>query len=392
MHVNETTLVIQQPTGFFEGFRLPRLPRALRPSPIFIPFFVAAAAIAAMANYRHTLETRRAERTVVRIAELEPVVVAPVAFSFDTPLALPATFRGTSGRLKAMILEPREPVPGEILPFESPIFETPGIYRLTTTAADPAFSVIRLRPFSDKIGGRVGSYMVGYWKGEWQNVRPGNERPDGFIEVTRENQDIYVSQHLRLRDFITHDQANVWPKYVVLRESLLDKIELVLDDLSSRGIATSRVVVRSGFRTPQYNEALGDASGRARESRHQYGDAADLLIDSNFDGRMDDLDRDGRVGAGDVRVIAAAVERVELKHPELLGGLGLYDASHASGVFAHIDVRGYRARWHREAAVRAARPATARAGLLTVSSRATGRGMGTCFATGASAVLCRGGR
>ena len=41
----------------------------------------------------------------------------------------------------------------------------------------------------------------------------------------------------------------------------------------------------SGFRTPQYNKGGGNTGGRAGLSRHMYGDAADIFIDSNGDGR-----------------------------------------------------------------------------------------------------------
>ena len=46
-------------------------------------------------------------------------------------------------------------------------------------------------------------------------------------------------------------------------------------------------------------------------------------------------------------MILDAVERVEARYPELVGGTGLYAYSGRSGPFAHIDVRGTRARWVR---------------------------------------------
>jgi hypothetical protein len=76
-----------------------------------------------------------------------------------------------------------------------------------------------------------------------------------------------------------------------------------------------------------------------------YGDAADVWIDNDGDGRMDDLNRDGRVNVRDAEVIQAAVDRVERRHPELVGGVGVYPATSAHGPFTHIDARGYRARW-----------------------------------------------
>ena len=39
-----------------------------------------------------------------------------------------------------------------------------------------------------------------------------------------------------------------------------------------------------------------------------------------------------------------AVETVELKHPELVGGLGIYASRRNSKPYVHIDARGKKAR------------------------------------------------
>jgi hypothetical protein len=222
----------------------------------------------------------------------------------------------------------------------------PQIQQVAGASKLGVFSIITMKSFGDKIAGYVGNYRVGYWPEEKGRLRSeAYTNPDGFIEVTPDNQETRISEHFRLKDFLTHDQHQIWPKYLVLREPLLDKLELVLADLSDHGIPVRTVHVLSGFRTPQYNLALGDESGRARDSRHQFGDAADIVIDSNNDGRMDDLNGDGRVNFKDTRVILAAVERVEAKYPDLVGGVGLYHSNGEHGPFAHIDVRGERARW-----------------------------------------------
>ena len=104
--------------------------------------------------------------------------------------------------------------------------------------------------------------------------------------------------------------------------------------------------VRSGFRTPAHNLAVR-GEGSARDSRHQFGDAADVFIDQEGNGRMSDLNGDHKVNFADVKMILDAVERVEARYPELVGGTGLYAYSGPSGPFAHIDVRGTRARWVR---------------------------------------------
>ena len=76
-----------------------------------------------------------------------------------------------------------------------------------------------------------------------------------------------------------------------------------------------------------------------------YGDAMDIYIDNNGDGRMDDLNRDGAVNFEDARMLAAAADRVERKYPSLIGGIGTYRATGAHAGFVHVDTRGYRARW-----------------------------------------------
>lgn len=213
------------------------------------------------------------------------------------------------------------------------------------------FNLISMLPFSAKKNGHVGLYYLGTWPSEKGVLGPSKApagayaNPKGFIEVTEKNADTRVSEHFKLRDFLTHDQPNVWPKYLVIQPRLIDKLELVLTDLQEHGIDTRGVRVMSGFRTPQYNYTGGNTGGRANLSRHMYGDAADIYIDNTGDGQMDDLNHDGKITIDDARVIEAAVDRVDAKHLELVGGAGVYTAGPGHGPFIHIDTRGYRARW-----------------------------------------------
>lgn len=170
-------------------------------------------------------------------------------------------------------------------------------------------------------------------------------RPQGFVEVTRETFGTHVSDHFTVGEFVTKDQRDVWPKYVALDRRLIDKLELTIDELNLRGYRVKDLSVMSGFRTPQYNERGVGAGGRSSVSRHQYGDAADIYPDDNRDGRLDDLNRDGRTDLKDARILAAAAEAVERKNPELIGGIGIYPSTSAHGPFVHIDARGSRARW-----------------------------------------------
>ncbi len=218
-----------------------------------------------------------------------------------------------------------------------------GVYPTAPAAGRPALALITMRPFSDKVGGWLGGYNMGFWPGERSGRGgPAYGNPAGFIEVTAANQATYVSEHFRLADFLTHDQQDVWPKYLVLHEQLLDKLELVLDDLRAHGYQAERLHVMSGFRTPQYNRSGGDPRGRAEMSRHQYGDAADVWVD-NGNGVMADLNGDGRVDARDAAIVAAAAERVEAGAPRTRRrGGDLQRQRGARAVRAHRHARAAR--------------------------------------------------
>jgi hypothetical protein len=228
----------------------------------------------------------------------------------------------------------------------------PGIYKFevqVSAARRPIedISIVTLVPRTEKKSGRIGKYMLGTWPFE-NGGRPKTPRyaaPRGFIQVTPENQNFNVSEHFRLRQFLTKDQFSVWPKYLLLDPLLIDKLELTVQQLRKEGVRVEHVHIMSGFRTPRYNSGGGNTAGRANLSRHMYGDAADVYVDNNHDGQPDDITGDGRVTVRDAERFAAAAERVEKEHPSLIGGVGIYVACCGHGPFTHVDVRGYRARW-----------------------------------------------
>ena len=221
----------------------------------------------------------------------------------------------------------------------------PGFYQLVLrrgaerrVVREPALAV--MVPFTDKIGSSLNGYHIGTYVAE--RLTMDYERPSGFLEVHPEDVNLMASTHLRLGDFITHDgQQSVWPKYVALNPHLLDKLELVLGQIGGRAIvrldsAEAHEVafdVHSGFRTPAHNRRVPRA---ASDSRHQYGDAADVAIDA---------DGDGRVTLKDQVLVTRAVDLVEDAHPELVGGLGIYVSHRYAAPYVHIDVRGIRTRW-----------------------------------------------
>ena len=237
-----------------------------------------------------------------------------------------ARARGASGKLRANIQAAPNASPPDSLPaggqleysHDGTLATAPrgaGIWNVLLAIGNAVrpvanFNIITLLPFSTKQNGRIGTYYIGSWPSEHGATGPAKApplayaNPAGFIEVTAENADTPVSEHFKLRDFLTHDQPNVWPKYLVLQQRLIDKLELVLEDLEAHGHDVHGVHIMSGFRSPQYNYTGGNTGGRANLSRHMYGDASDIFIDNDGDGQMDDLNHDGKISIADSQVIS----------------------------------------------------------------------------------------
>ena len=267
---------------------------------------------------------------------------APLSGMIAQPSEAPMT-----PRLNEALLELVDPLRGESgeLRF-APALPGSDLHKLTTEVLD-GFSILPLVPRATKKSGRIGSYRLGSWPWE-AGGKPRSERyapPQGFIQVTQENQNTQISEHFRLRDFLTKDQRDVWPKYVLIDPLLLDKLELTIQELERQGVRVDAVHVMSGFRTPQYNHSGGNTAGRANLSRHMYGDAADAYVDNDRDGQPDDITGDRRVTTADAEKFARAAELVERQHRNLVGGIGVYAACCGHGPFTHVDVRGFRARW-----------------------------------------------
>ncbi len=287
---------------------------------------------------------QRLTRILVAAPVLAALSLLPAGGSAATAFGSLSALVGVSGKLRAVFSLPGDAAAREITGANPKA----GIYPLPDAAqALENLSLIVLTPFSAKVNGRIGSYRIGDWPYEGRTPRsPNYALPKGFIEVTAGNSGTRVSDHFALGDFLTKDQGDVWPKYLVLDRRLLDKLELTIAELNRMGYPVRDLTVMSGFRTPQYNERGVGAGGRSAVSRHQYGDAADVYPDDDRDGRLDDLNRDGRVDVKDARILASAAEAVEKKNPGLAGGIAMYPATSAHGPFVHIDARGTRARWN----------------------------------------------
>jgi len=224
---------------------------------------------------------------------------------------------------------------------------SPGNHRLEITdkasGTRMALNVFVMWQHDGAQGQSLNGYRIGAYPKDPFRGLAVYEPPEAFIEVTRENADTAVSPNFRLGQFVCK-QSSGWPKYVVLRPQLLQKLETVLEALNAVKPQVSGLTVMSGYRTPAYNKAIGNGL----YSRHVWGGAADVFVDDNGDGVMDDLNGDGRVSRADSEWLARFVDSLERKGQftkDLIGGIGTYGATASHGPFVHVDARGYQARW-----------------------------------------------
>lgn len=192
-----------------------------------------------------------------------------------------------------------------------------------------------------------GEYLRGYRIGKYPKAPlRGLEfytRPKGFIRLDSSTLMASLSPHFRLGQFVCR-QTQVLPAYLILKERLILKLELILEKANGAGWACESFHVMSGYRTPFYNHAIGNV----KLSAHQFGGAADIFIDANpEDGEMDDLNGDGRSDGQDSELLFKLVDEMSLNEFYLpyIGGIGKYSKNESHGAFVHVDVRGFRAIW-----------------------------------------------
>ncbi|HEX7071692.1 MAG TPA: D-Ala-D-Ala carboxypeptidase family metallohydrolase [Rhodothermales bacterium] len=222
----------------------------------------------------------------------------------------------------------------------------PGLYGLRFEAARVreamilrAFVKVPFHPDSLEING----YRIGTYGRQPYRDNPFYTFPDGFVEVKPDLLEERVTPHFTLGQFVAK-QVSGYPKYLLLHERLLVKLETLLRLVNESGIATPSLHVMSGFRTPHYNRLIGNAT---TYSVHLYGGAADVFVDVDGDTYMDDVNGDGTADVADARWMAGLIES-QMDEPwfePFVGGLGIYSPAPHRGPFIHVDVRGEPARW-----------------------------------------------
>jgi len=204
-------------------------------------------------------------------------------------------------------------------------------------------NVFVMVPYRKINGEYLGNYRIGTYPTIPLKKLPIYKPPVGFIEVTEENENTLLSPHFSLKQFLCKQDSG-YPKYLVLRERLLLKLEPILEKVNQNGYPSHTFHIMSGYRTPYYNKAIGNV----RYSRHVYGGAADIFIDEHpKDDIMDDLNGDGKINYEDAGILYNIIDGMYGKpwYDVFIGGLGRYKKTAHHGPYVHIDARGFRARW-----------------------------------------------
>ncbi|NNE91137.1 MAG: hypothetical protein HKN23_05780 [Verrucomicrobiales bacterium] len=233
---------------------------------------------------------------------------------------------------------------GQFLRWRAP--EEPGIYcvRIIEEGTENTLCIhAAVMKRWDGVSESLENYKIGTYQDKPFRNNPRYNKPRGFVRVSKEDAETWLSPHFQVKQFLCK-QSGDYPKFLLVEPRLLLKLELLIEELQKQNLDVNSLYLTSAFRTPWYNRALGN---KTVYSRHLYGDAADLFVDTNRNGKLDDLDLDGDVDKSDVKIIHKTVEKITGKSRFFTGGLGLYAHSRYNTPFVHIDTRGYPARWYK---------------------------------------------
>ena len=217
--------------------------------------------------------------------------------------------------------------------------ENAGFYNLVLSNDETSkhLLVIVKKPFNAN-NKPLNNYQIGLYPTPYKGYTQYSA-PNGFIEIFEKDLSRQLTPHVQVKNIICK-QVSGFPKYIYVNNGGLMMLEELLKFVQSEGIKVSKFAFISGYRTPHYNRSIGNG----KHSRHQYGDAFDLYIDEDSNGRMDDLNGDGKLTVADVDVLYKVFEKFQ-KQSRYHGGIGRYRPASHHGGFVHIDNRGFTARW-----------------------------------------------
>lgn len=224
--------------------------------------------------------------------------------------------------------------------------DKPGIYALRVAHApsgrETRLNLLVMVPATEVRDGHLKGYRIDSYPAPRARHAALYQPPRGFIEVSDANRRLQLSPHFTLEQFLCKQQSG-FPKYLTLQESLLALLERLVPLVREAGFPVKTLTAISGYRTPYYNRMIGNVPN----SRHVFGDAYDWYVDADGNGRMDDINGDGKLDGGDSRALFKLLDQF-LARPAnavFVGGLGRYKPTASHGGFVHTDTRGYRARW-----------------------------------------------
>ncbi len=216
-----------------------------------------------------------------------------------------------------------------------------------TTQDTLSLKAFVLEPLSNMHNGHLKGYLVGEYPQKARKNNPKYKAPKGLIAYDHSMKNLKISPHFKLSQFLCKQTSRSSDQYLLVHPELILKLERLLNNVRAKGIELPTFHVMSGYRTPAYNKELGNVPN----SRHVYGDAADIYIDVNPKNNwMDDLNDDGKINKADANWLfdlAAKQDKTDAKDG-LAGGIGSYKSKPGvRGPFVHVDSRGHKARWGR---------------------------------------------
>ena len=225
----------------------------------------------------------------------------------------------------------------------APAGEAGGYAKVRSGGRELTLTLMNLVPYESIRNGWLDGYRIGEYLAKPLRGLSTYTRPRGFIKMTPANAAVWISDRYRLRDF--QCKLDGKSKYLIVRPEALLKLELLQHELATRhNLKFDRFTIMSGYRTPFYNRMIGNVTNY---SRHLYGDAMDIYIDTDRSGSMDDVNGDGRVNTEDAKFLMRVAASLDDSREWgwLKGGAGVYRANSAHGPYIHVDARGYVARW-----------------------------------------------
>lgn len=212
-----------------------------------------------------------------------------------------------------------------------------------SSASEIKINVFVLHSRSEKNGQYLEEFKIGYYPEIPADKKSYYSKPDGFLKIDESILDVNLTPHFKVKQFLTK-QTNQLPQFIAIQESLLLKLEFFLEEVNKAGYAAETFGIVSLYRTPYFNKKIGNNTDL---SRHLFGDAADIYIDNNGDGWMDDLNGDGQSTKADADLLYDLAVKFDQKkeYAQLQGGVCSYKGNGVRGPFLHIDARGFHVNW-----------------------------------------------